>query len=88
MTDEQRYTGIVETWIDSRGFGFIRRDGDTGRPIFIHARDIKTGRGHRTLAAGEAVEFEIGSDAQGRWQCENLVVLGPGAALAGPGSGG
>ena len=75
MADEQRYTGIVESWRDEKGYGFIRVDGDTGRAIFVHARDIKTGRGRRSLTVGSSVEFEIGRDAQGRLQCENLVVI-------------
>lgn len=76
MADEQqRYTGLVEKWYDDRGFGFVRRDGDTGRAIFVHARDIRSGHGHRSLVIGQSVEFEIGYDDQGRLQCENLIVL-------------
>lgn len=59
MSDKQRYTGLVEKWFDDRGFGFIRRDGDAGPSIFINARDITSGHGHRILVVGQAVEFGI-----------------------------
>ncbi len=77
MEDEQqRYTGIVESWIDGRGFGFIRRDGDTGRSIFVHARDITNGEGNRTLIVGQRVEFEVVASERGP-RCQNLIAFAP-----------
>ncbi len=81
----ERFTGVVEKWIDERGFGFIRPD-DGSPSIFVHARAIVTGHGHRTLIAGQAVEFEIEPSDRGP-RCVNVVVLGHQAALAGPAGG-
>jgi CspA family cold shock protein len=72
MTHE-KYRGVVEIWNDERGFGRIRPDHD-GPSIFIHASGITTGRGRRTLIAGQAVEFEVEPSDRGP-KCVNVVVL-------------
>ncbi len=48
-------TGKVKWFNDSKGYGFVTSD--EGGDYFIHHNDI-LGEGYKTLAEGEAVEFE------------------------------
>ncbi len=50
-------TGTVKWFNDSKGFGFIRPD-DGGEDVFCHHSSIEA-EGFRTLAEGQAVEYEI-----------------------------
>jgi cold shock CspA family protein len=49
-----RYSGIIQTFITRRNFGFIRRD--DGKEFFFHQMDFEKG----TPALGQRVEFELG----------------------------
>lgn len=57
-----RITGTVKWFSDSKGYGFIEREG--GDDVFVHHSNI-AGDGFKTLAEGETVEFEIQEDAKG-----------------------
>ena len=50
-------SGSVKWFNDSKGFGFIQRDGDD-RDIFVHYTAIQ-GDGFKTLAEGQRVEFDL-----------------------------
>jgi CspA family cold shock protein len=50
-------TGKVKWFNDSKGFGFITQDGG-GDDVFCHQSAIQAD-GFRTLAEGQAVEFEV-----------------------------
>jgi len=49
-------TGRVKWFNDSKGFGFLEQE--QGEDIFVHFSAI-SGDGFKSLAEGDAVEFEI-----------------------------
>ena len=51
-----KVTGQVKWFNNSKGFGFIGREG--GADVFVHYTAI-TGEGYRSLQEGDNVEFEI-----------------------------
>ena len=61
-------TGTVKWFNDSKGFGFIEQQG--GPVVFVHFSAIN-GDGHRSLADGQAVSFEL-TDGQKGPQAENV----------------
>ena len=54
--------GKVKWFNDEKGFGFIEREGK--RDIFCHFQNIIM-NGHKTLVAGEEVEFEVEQTQKG-----------------------
>ncbi|NOZ92921.1 cold-shock protein [bacterium 3DAC] len=63
-------TGHVKWFNDKKGYGFITRDDGQG-DVFVHYTAIQ-GEGYRTLAEGDAVEFEIKETEKGP-QAVNVV---------------
>jgi CspA family cold shock protein len=58
-----RVTGKVKWFNDAKGFGFINRD-DHEPDVFVHYSEI-AGDGFRSLAEGDAVEFEVVQGVKG-----------------------
>ncbi len=54
--------GTVKWFNDSKGFGFIKQDG--GEDVFVHHTAIQA-EGFRSLAEGDAVEFEVTKGPKG-----------------------
>ena len=52
-----RTTGTVKWFNDAKGFGFITRN-DGQKDCFVHHSAIE-GDGYKSLAEGEAVEFDV-----------------------------
>jgi CspA family cold shock protein len=66
-----KVTGTVKWFNDSKGFGFISREG--GPDVFVHHSAIQ-GDGFRTLNEDQAVEFEVVRGPKGD-QAQNVVKL-------------
>lgn len=64
-------TGTVKFFNESKGFGFITREG--GPDVFVHFSAIQ-GDGFKTLAEGQQVEFSVTQGQKGP-QAENVVPL-------------
>ena len=64
-------TGKVKWFNDSKGYGFISRDG--GPDVFVHHSAI-LGEGFRTLAEDQEVEFEVVQGPKGA-QAQNVIKL-------------
>ena len=63
--------GTVKWFSNEKGYGFIARsDGDD---VFVHYTAIQ-GDGYRTLAEGQAVEFEVVDGPKGK-QAANVRAL-------------
>ncbi len=55
-------TGNVKWFNESKGYGFITPQG--GEDLFVHYSAIQ-GNGFKTLAEGEAVEFDVTQGPKG-----------------------
>jgi len=66
-----REQGVVKWFNDTKGFGFIQRNG--GYDVFVHFRAI-VGDGHRSLRDGQRVEFSVVQGQKG-FQAENVQPL-------------
>jgi cold shock CspA family protein len=72
-----REGGIVKWFNNAKGFGFILPDNAEGHggDVFVHYSDIQ-GDGFRMLLEGQAVEFDVGEQDDGRSRA--IDVTGPG----------
>ena len=65
-----RESGTVKWFNNARGYGFITR-GENSDDIFVHYRNIRA-EGFRSLAEGQAVEFDLMQGEKGL-QAEDVV---------------
>lgn len=71
-----RHKGILRTWVDAKGFGFIAPTGG-GPEVFVHISSLP--RDRTRPVAGERVSYELGAGRDGRPQALHVVrdALGP-----------
>src|SRR5262245_61433504 len=69
--ESMRKRGTVKWFNESKGFGFIQQAG--GEDVFVHYSAIQ-GEGFKTLAEGQAVEFEIVEGPKGK-QAANVTTV-------------
>jgi CspA family cold shock protein len=62
-TEGMRESGVVKWFNDAKGYGFIERPG--GEDVFVHYSAIQ-GSGFRSLAEGQAVEFDVVEGPKGK----------------------
>ena len=62
--------GTVKWFNESKGFGFIERE--EGKDVFVHFSAIQGEEGYKSLAEGQAVEFEVIEDEKGL-KAQNVV---------------
>jgi CspA family cold shock protein len=74
-------TGTVKWFNDAKGFGFITPD-DGQKDCFVHQTAIQGG-GFRSLAEGEAVEFDVVAGKKGP-AAENVTKVAGSGSTAGP----
>ena len=63
--------GKVKWFNNQKGYGFLVRDDDENKDIFVHYSVIQ-GNGFKTLKEGDAVEFEVVQGEKGE-QARNVV---------------
>ncbi len=62
--------GQVKWFDEGKGFGFIERE--EGPDVFVHFSSIQGEEGFKSLAEGQAVEFEVIEDEKGL-KAQNVV---------------
>lgn len=60
-----RFTGILKTWNDERGFGFIEPM-QGGLRLFVHVKSFPSGTGRPSIGQVLTFEVETGSDGKKR----------------------
>lgn len=71
VEDDDREIGEVKWFNVNKGYGFITRD--SGEDVFVHFRAIR-GRGHRTLAEGQKVKYQVSRNERGL-QADDVTVI-------------
>lgn len=65
--------GVLKTWKEDRGFGFIKPD-DGGKDIFIHISAL-SGISRRP-ATGDVIYYQITKDNRGKYKAINAQIEG------------
>lgn len=65
--------GVLKTWKEDRGFGFIKPD-DGGKDIFIHISSL-TGVSRRPVT-GDVIYYQITKDNRGKYKAINAQIEG------------
>ena len=65
--------GVLKTWKEDRGFGFIKPD-DGGKDIFIHISALKGVS--RRPKTGDVIYYQITKDNRGKYKAINAQIEG------------
>lgn len=65
--------GVLKTWKEDRGFGFIKPD-DGGKDIFIHISALK-GVSRRPIT-GDVIYYQSAKDSRGKYKAINASIEG------------
>jgi cold shock CspA family protein len=65
--------GVLKTWKEDRGFGFIKPD-DGGKDIFIHISALQ-GVSRRPIM-GDVIYYQIAKDNRGKYKAINAQIEG------------
>jgi len=68
---DQIVSGTVKWFNDSKGYGFIERDGGNEPDVFVHHSAIQ-GDGFKSLQEGQKVTMEVTQGQKGP-QAENVI---------------
>lgn len=60
----ERVMGTVKWFSNDKGYGFIAREEESERDVFVHYKEIR-GKGFRSLQEGQRVEFTLGEGQKG-----------------------
>jgi cold shock CspA family protein len=66
-------TGVLKTWKEDRGFGFITPD-NGGRDVFIHISAL--GGTARRPIPGDTIHYQVARDKQGKFRAINASIEG------------
>jgi cold shock protein len=66
-------TGVLKTWKEDRGFGFIAPD-NGGRDVFIHISAI--GEAGRRPIPGDIIYYQVARDKHGKFRAINASIEG------------
>ena len=65
--------GVLKTWKEDRGFGFITPD-NAGRDVFLHISAI--GETGRRPVPGDIIHYQVARDKQGKFRAVNASIEG------------
>lgn len=66
-----RYSGVIKTWNDERGFGFIEAD-QGGQEVFFHIKALATRSGRPQI--NQRVSFEVELKRDGKKRATNVAI--------------
>lgn len=74
-----RFEGMLKTWNDERGFGFIQPT-QGGQELFVHIKSFPAGSGRPALNL--KLTFEVEQTAEGKKRAKNVLLVRPIGAAA------
>ena len=69
-----RFEGLLKTWNDERGFGFIQPT-NGGQELFVHIKSFPAGYGRPALNL--KITFEVEQTAEGKKRAKNVLLVRP-----------